>query len=437
MMFIAGCKYCLKVYAFFGLIAQSASSACIEHDPPPPYDECVSLNHPPYASPAREITARFCVQEHEAIVLFKSDGGLLYEVCWETYGLMYNGGTSAEAVLERNLLGGDSSGCFRILGGELGCLVQYDLMTCVKKGIYIHHNATRARPLGVPQVAAMSAGSGYKQWEVLGVGVGYQDDLIPGEFRVLFSKGGYSCWPAPDARSGNTGYASDTLRRTQVMTERTPAFLERLRFLAQDALCELQTVAVQRGEKVRVRYIDEHCCAHGVVWDAFGVRDRCGRSVCDLLHDGVMQGTNLGYVGEDEKRHFAFISEGICKMLKTSLVKAIKSGAHLEHLFGELPLQPKHVRSMPHMSWTVVPDGLLKCCNVPYTWSLTFSGVALEGIPLHQQGPFMHGVFHGYLMPRNYLWALDFEELRKERDRQGLTDWYGARIRSKRMDWQV
>ena len=125
-----------------------------------------------------------------AIVRFKSYAGVLYEVIWETYGLMFCGAHSAEAVLERNLLRGNNAGYFILPWANIGLLLKHDLKRCLKRGVYVHYNEGRASQLGVRQLKGMHPCGpnmhpcSSKRWNVLGAGVGYEDNLVPGEFRV-------------------------------------------------------------------------------------------------------------------------------------------------------------------------------------------------------------------------------------------------------------
>ena len=220
------------------------------------------------------------------------------------------------------------------------------------------------------------------------------------------------------------------------MFEQTVEFVAKVKYLAEDALRGLERTACAQGEEVFVRYVDANGFVRGIVWDVSAVRDRRGRRACDFLHDGVMQGTSLSYTDESAVRHFAFINEDIRGLLKKNLVKDMMCDCHLKPFHTMSRLQKKDVESMPHMSWTVVPQGMLKCGSVPHTWSLTFSGVTLEGLPLHNQSFFANEVvFKGYLLPRNYLWALDYEALFRKMAKKGIYFWYNAHERSARMSW--
>ena len=376
------------------------------------------------------------VAEHEAIVRFKSYEGVLYEVIWETYGLMFHGAISAEAVLERNLLRGNDKGFFRAPLGHLCFLLKYDLELCLQNRVFVHYNEGRALPLGVKQLEAMCFYIQNKRWEALRAGAGHEDNLLPGEFRILFAKGGYSCLNAHRSEDLCFYDMHQSPLFRQAAFERTHDFAMSVKLLAQKALSELQRVTCMQGEKVCVRHVDANGVVRSIVWNISNVRDRHGRRACDFLHDGVMQGTSLGYTDENAVQHFPFVNEDICTLLKKSLRKDMKRNKHLEPVPSANPLLQKDVKNMPYMSWTVVPQGMLKYGSVPHTWSLTFSSVTLEGVPLHDQD-FMQNKFvlSGYLYPRNYLWALDFDALSRKKTEP--SSWYRVRVRSQRMNWHL
>ena len=438
-------KDCLKVfvYTFLSLTAQKtfAAASC---GLPPSYDFCVPQEPPPnYYLCVLGALKLFCANEHDVIVRFKSCEGELFEVCWDVYGLMYNGGSSVEAVLERNLLAGDHRGGFSLPFGELSLLIKDDLMVCLKKGIYVHYNLDRAYPLGPEQLKAMHPSSAFNRWEVLAAGEGCQNDIAPGEFRVLFARGGYRCQLMRYAANPECGLGV----QRQMLCEDCPDFVGRVKFAAREALSRLQRFAYEQGESVVVRCVRGNgqvrsalwsVCGVSDLWSVCGVSDRRGRSVCDFLHDCAMQGTSVGYTDEDSLRYFSFSNKDIRKMLQRNLLKDMKRGWPVEFFREEGPLQIQDVRSMPYMTWTLVPQGSLKRCDVPHTWSLTFSGVTLAGVPAHDQRFFPQCfVFYGYLFPRNFLWALDYEALLGKKRAKGNVSWYEACVRSERMNWCI
>ena len=299
----------------------------------------------------------------------------------------------------------------------------------------MHYSAGDILRLEADQLDSMFPRREHKQWRTLRAGDGYERDLMPGEFRILFSTGGYSCVAAREV--GPDGYEYGTERYRQILHESTGVFVRKVQRMAQQALMDLQRASAFQGEKVAVRHVCSDGLVRGVVWDVRDVKDCYGVSVCTFLHDSVMQGTSLGYTDENSVKYYPFINDDIRKMLQRNLVSCLKKKQHLTELPLASVLREKDVKAMRYLSWTVLPEGILKCRHVPNTWSLTLSGVTLEGVPLPNEKCLtsLGARFSAYILPRSYLWALDYDELCKEKSIQRCASWYGAYIRSRRMDW--
>ena len=406
------------------------------------------------------------VDEHIAVVQFRAQNGQVYQVYWDTFGLMYNACTCVEAVLERNLLNGYNRGRFFVSDAEL-----FELMTRASFGLHpclwlkkrVAYDEHEAHPLRLKQLSEMFSRQKAKQWQVLSPGNYGDDDLSIGEIRILFARGGYSCLPdcveealvfVTETLYGQKNYSTQLFpagglcdysvdllahaRKTldvssprckQISEELREPFLRKLREAAQVNLRALEQALCEQGENVVVRRVTKSGEELAVVWDGSVVHDRDGKKLLDFLQACVMQGTSLGYTDENAVRHYAFINDSIGFMLCSSLSLDLDLERNVKH-YGWMPLlKSSHLRGFVQHAWCVVPQGRQMR---PYrdSWVITFAGAMLVGVPLIVEQEKMYGG----LTPRCFLWGLEFENFPMKPPNQTWYD-FGKNLSLEKIQW--
>ena len=384
-------------------------------DPPPAYSSAVW-------SPPR-------VAEHTVLVQYMSENMELHQVLWHTFGLTYKGVVSYEAVLERNLLAGNEDGVFLSLMSELIQILHIDtlsLRVCVANNLCVSWGASW-KPLRVKHFKEMFRKNEGRMWQVNPIG--YARFMCKKEVRLWFPGGGISGTPYAVQGKVFNIIKEGSLRYAQMAEELTRDFVRGVRTLAEAKLRDLEHAAVLDRDKVTIRYVGPSG-VRWAVWDGSAVVDKNGKTLGTFLRDCVLQGTSLSYKGEGVTRHYAFVNNSLCGLLHTTLAAHLMKGEHVTRLDDKLFLRAEDLRAISStliFGWTVVPKDSLHYPDRKNTFSLTFSGVTLEGVCLVRCSEFYES-----LLPRNYLWALDHEALVKKKKK---ASWYSGIVGSDRMLW--
>ena len=339
-----------------------------------------------------------------ALVTFKALDGRIYQVRWNLYGYVFNISSSVEAILERSLLAGDERGIFLVHKSEVERIFTLSLCGlrgCLERNKHISYRGVRERALCSKHIAEMFPKGEYKQWQVLKGDA--TEALTLGEFRVQFDEGCLSCTPSC-VQGVRDCIQPGTPRYEQLKQECTADFVAKVRYYAEEKKRGLQEAALRLGEDVLVRYVNSSGKTLSVHWDGSVVCDAKGRYLLDFLQDCVLLGCNLGYIDERCEKHYAFTNESLRELLCVGLAFDISKSQKIFFLRNENHLTAAALRAMPHMTWTVVTQGRLRCSEEPYTCSISFAGATLEGVPSIEQVP-----KKTHLLPRNFLWAVCHE----------------------------
>ena len=381
-------------------------------EPPPVYtpyssewsSPLVGCAPPPYSIDCFDVL-RESNATYMATVEFKSFEGTLYQVRWDLFGQSFNGSSSIEAVLERSLLAGDNQGFFKMHDSEVERVFKGDgvgLKGCLSKGHCVSYDDLRGALLRHRHLSEMFPVDEYKKWRVLEGNE--MRDLMCGEMRILFDGGGLSCLPTPTP--GAREIPSNSIRCAQMEAEDTTAFVEKVRYYAEEKKSLLQEEMSRLGKDVHVRYVTGSGKVLTAYWDGSQVFDATGRGLLDFLQDCVLLGCNLGYVDEGCEKHYAFTNECLRDLLRKCLALDLARNVNVFFATEGGRLTSEDLLEMPYMSWTVVERGRLRRPEVRYACAISFAGATLEGVPRCLQR-----FVQTYLLPRNFLWAVCYDEV--------------------------
>ena len=337
------------------------------------------------------------IGEHRALVQFKASDGVVYQVWWNTLGLMYNEVQSIEGFLEESFTFCNDCGCICDRTGFielfLGC--DADLAMCLRRQWSVSYEGLGGAWLQAKMMReqVFSNKEMVRQSKVLPKGS--RRALVKEELRVTVDQGSLCFMPL----------ISKISRRR---LEGEEAFENRLRQAAEAKMLALQQAAHAEGEcvTVQLKRLDGTLC--GCVWDGTHVFDREGLLLGEFLRYCTLQGISFGYVDEGE-RHYAFANKYIRKVLTKRLSYDLLFSNNVDSLDGVEVLSRADVMSIPYLSWSVVaPDSTLKKDGC----LLKFAGGALEGVHA-KKSEFSSG---GSLSRRCLLWALEDDSLGIEED---------------------
>ena len=371
---------------------------------------------------------------HCVYVQFRSFAGHLYKVSWDTFGLLYRGSTSVDAVLERGLLHADSQGFFAMKNSEVEKVLHAHLGFCLKKGCRVTYDYGRGAPLQKDKHMQIFMLNHSRRWQVISPEDCRGQELERGEVRVLFARGGYCGYPAVGSENEDGRIVCrGTHRCARLDFEQEGWFVQKLKKRAQKELVALEKKSEANGERVSLRYVTAQGVVCGCFWDVSTIIDGEHRLLGDFLRYCVLLGKTLGYTDADAVRHYAFFNEHMRRVLVTCLVLDLCGGVRVQPRYGMEPLSVHDLIAMPVLSWTIAPSGELRRPQISGSCALTFAGVTFEGVPILFQDLDFPYSFFGEVTPRNYLWAFDHAEL-AQRKPQGVS-WYDAHLQSTRALW--
>ena len=367
------------------------------------------------------------IGQHEVLVRFKPAGERQCCLRWDTYGLPSFFLIATEAVLERNLLNGNSGQV--VDGSEIYALLNQgscSLMHCPPWRVRCCVNDS------LPDVRSsfveMFPEGAKKTWRVFAPGCleGCADE----EVQVLFFAGEYSCQPA--CKENNTCASPKSQRVLQMMQDVQGPFVARLRGFAKQRMRDVQAITQVEGAKIIVKHTDWLGRRFGVEWDGKDVLDRNGYSIGAFLRNCIMLGTSLGYVDEGAIRHYAFINNHlILRVLETFLVFDLLCDVRVKPLDGVMMLHASRLRIAELYSWTVMPRGSLLRTTSCNSWFITFGDVTLAGTFISDARVRVPGIYDDMVYPRSFLWGLESDRILREKP-EGKT-WCEYHVRSDRI----
>ena len=368
------------------------------------------------------------IEPDVAIVQF-FDEGVLYQVRWDTFCAMYNMCASAQMVLERTLLNGDRRGRFVSAETEISVLLTGDersLKSCLRQHKRVSYDGLEGQRLREKHVAAMFPDGQAKLWQILPLG--YDCALVDKEVRVWFSAGGLRCLPT-NKKEVSFLVTPGSERLAQIQEEDSESFVADLKKCARKELRALQEASKKDGGLIVVRYVNRKGLERCSAFRGDSIYGTKAQTLNVFLHDCVLQGTFKSYL-DNVKKHYAFVNESLCDVVTSEFVFCVEFNHMVEDVPGKRSLDSEDLRACPRMAWMVVPQGSLQRPRERCTISLTFAGVSLEGHPLVDVNCGLSG-----LTPRNYLWALSYDDC--ARLRLVGESWYPLLVRPRRLIWDV
>ena len=323
-----------------------------------------------------------CLNEHEVIVKFKTHKGILHQIWWDIYSVPFSEGGSLEHFLDMCLLRGNTHGYFY---SNLLHEVILMLHTFIHENKHVRYKPFSGtvpfEPLNKEHIPQMVGKDKLKIWKI--VKPHDAQEIAPGEMLILSKKGGL-CSVSTKTK-GDSSVTKESILWNKKLEELTNTFQQKLLILAKEKECQLIADFNKQNQAITVRHVTKKGEVRGCVWTSCDHKNWHNPRIFSTLKDCVLQGISLAEA-DDALKYYAFGNSCIAEILSTHLRNHLSQSPpegdkHIQPLKGFPLLHKNDVRSLPKFSWRVCPNGIPQRPTEKGSFVITFSGVALEGLP--------------------------------------------------------